>query len=103
MDFKKMDIDYIIDWCKSNNQVEWLKATAAKKITHNIYPKKTYINKKGKEVTKQDKSQEPIGTETKDISFVELKMEFCKKFMPELVPVSTKEKKPSMFDKIAAL
>lgn len=102
MDYKKIDIDYIIDWCKANNQVEWLKETAAKKITHNIYPKKTYIKKNGKEATVQDKNQEPIGTEEKAITFVELKLAFCEKFMPEVIPVA-KPKEASMFEKIKAL
>lgn len=102
MNFMKIDIDFIIDWCKANGQVDWLKATASKKVSHPIYPKKTYINKQGKEVCRQDKSQKPIGTEIKNISFVELKMEFCRKFMPEIIP-EAKEKKQSMYDIIAAL
>lgn len=102
MDFMKIDIPYIVEWCKEHGEVEWLKQTAAKKVTHNIYPKKTYINKKGKEVCRQDKTQKPIGTEVKNISFVELKMEFCQKFMPEIIP-EAKEKKLSMYEIIANL
>lgn len=78
LDYMKMDIDTIIAWCKEHNQVEWLKAAAAKKV----------VTADGKE---------------RNITFIELKREFALKFVPEIVPVAKKEKKPSMFDKIAAL
>lgn len=77
LDYMKMDIDTIIAWCKEENQVEWLKAKAAEKR----------IGKDGEE---------------RSISFVELKIDFCKKFMPEIMPKS-KPKAPNMFEKIAAL
>ena len=77
LDYMKMDIDTIIAWCKDNNQVEWLKAKAAEKK----------IGKDGEE---------------RSISFVELKIDFCKEFVPEIIPKS-KPKAPNMFEKIAAL
>ena len=77
MDYKKMTINDIIDWCKANNEVEWLKAEVNKTIT-----------KDGK---------------TRDITFIEIKKDFATKFMPEILPVPTKAKKPTMKDLIAAL
>lgn len=77
MDYMKITIDDIIKWCVDNNQVEWLKATA----------KKTFTNEEGKE---------------RKISFIEIKNEFCIKFMPEIAP-KKKEKKPSMYELIASL
>ena len=77
MDYMKINSDYIIDWCVKNGEVAWLKATAAKK----------FPTEDGKE---------------RSISFVELKLAFVEKFMPEIAP-QKKEKKPSMFDRIAAL
>lgn len=77
MDYKKMNIDDIINWCKANNEVEWLKKEAAKKIK----------NEDGKE---------------RSITFIEIKRDFAAKFMPEIMP-KAKEKTISMFDKIAAL
>jgi len=77
MDYKTMKLDDIINWCKANNQVAWLKAEAAK----------TCVNKKG---------------ETHPINFIQLKKAFVDKFMPEIAPKATK-KAPTMFDKIAAL
>ena len=77
MNYKDMKIEDIIDWCKANSQVEWLKETASK----------TFSTEDGKE---------------RRISFIELKLEFVKKFMPDIAPKS-KPKKPSMYDLIAKL
>lgn len=76
MNYKDMKIEDIIDWCKANKEVDWLKETAAKVYT-----------KDGKE---------------RRISFIELKLEFVKKFMPEIAP-KAQAKKPSMYDLIAKL
>ena len=78
MDFKKMQLDDIIKWCVENKQVDWLKKEAEKK----------YTTKEGLE---------------RNITFVELKYSFARKFMPEIVPVAKKPKTVSMFDKIKAL
>lgn len=75
MDYKTMTIQDIIDWCKANNQVKWLKATAAK----------TFTNEEGKE---------------RRITFIEIKNEFCRDFMPEIAP---KKEKLNMYDLIASL
>ena len=77
MDYKTMTIDNIIDWCKDNGKVAWLKAKAAE----------TYTDKNGK-VSK--------------ITYFQIKKDFCETFMPEILP-EKKEVKASMFDKIAAL
>lgn len=76
MNYQGMKIEDIISWCKANNQVEWLKETATK----------TYPTEKGE----------------RRISFIELKLEFVKKFMPELAP-KTQGKKPTMYELIEAL
>lgn len=77
MNYKDMTIEDIIAWCKDNKQVDWLKEAAAK----------TYKTEDGKE---------------RRISFIELKLEFVKKFMPEIAP-KAQAKKPSMYDLIKAL
>lgn len=77
MNYYKTNLDGIIEWCKENNQVEWLKKAAAKKI--------------------------PTDTGSRNITFIELKRVFFLEFMPELVPVAKKEKKPTMYDRIASL
>ena len=77
MNYKDMTIEDIIQWCKDNKQVDWLKEAAAK----------TYKTEDGKE---------------RRISFIELKLEFVKKFMPEIAP-KAQAKKPSMYDLIKAL
>ena len=77
MNYKDMKIEDIIDWCTKNKEVAWLKETAAK----------TYETKDGKK---------------RNISFIELKLEFVKKFMPEIAP-KAQAKKPTMYELIAKL
>lgn len=97
MDYKKMDINDIIAWCKEHGEVEWLKATAAKKVEYKVYPKVKDAD--GKMVS--DKSATPK-IEMRPISFIQIKIAFCEKFMPEIMP-KKKDKKPSMYDLIASL
>ena len=77
MDYKSMKFDDIVKWCVENKEVEWLK----KEVN------KTYTTKKGEE---------------KDMPFIQLKRNFCEKFMADLLPVK-KEKKPSMRDIVKGL
>lgn len=77
MNYKDMNIDGIIEWCQANNEVDWLKETAAK----------TYETEDGKK---------------RRISFIELKLEFVKKFMPDIAP-KAQPKKISMYDRISKL
>lgn len=76
MDFKTMKIEDIIEWCKANNQVAWLKETAAKTF--------------------------PTEDGTRRITFIEIKLAFADKFMPEIAP-ARQPKKPTMYDLIANL
>lgn len=78
MNYKDMKIEDIIAWCQENNQVEWLKEVASK-----TFP----TEEEGK---------------VRKISFIELKLEFVRKFMPEIAP-KAQGKKPSMYDLIANL
>lgn len=77
MDFKKMNIEDIIDWCKENGEVAWLKKES----------QKTFKTKDGS---------------TRKISFIEIKRNFAKKFMPAIIPTA-KPKKPTMYDLINSL
>lgn len=77
MTYKDMKIGDIIEYCQKNNEVAWLKETA----------EKLYTTKDGKE---------------RRISFIELKLEFVKKFMPEIAP-KAQAKKPTMYDLIKNL
>lgn len=95
MDFKSMTLEDIMAWCKANNQVDWLKSAATKKVPYKVYPK---IEKDGKKVV--DKTAEPK-VEMRLISYVQLKMDFIRLFMPELLP--KKDKKLTMYEKIANL
>lgn len=96
MDYKNMTIDDIIEWCQENGQVEWLKRKAAEKKPCKVYPRKVVD---GKSVA--DKSQEPK-IEKRPISFIQLKIDFVDKFMPEIAPVK-KVKGPSFHDRIGKL
>lgn len=97
--YKDWQIDDIIAWCQANNQIEWLKTTAAKTVKRDIYPKVPNISKTGKHTMVQDKNAKPIGSETTPITFVELKKEFIETFFEK----KEKEKKVSMYDRIANL
>ena len=77
MDYKKMKIEDIIAWCVANKETEWLKKTAAI----------TYPTKDGKQ---------------RKISFIEIKLLFCQKFMADIMP-KAKEKKPTIYEMIEAL
>lgn len=96
MDFKTMTIDDIIEWCQENGQTEWLKKEAKRKVDYKVYPKKRVDG-----VLTVDKSATPK-IEKRSISFIQIKMDFVNKFMPEIIP-EKKEKGKTMFDKIAAL
>ena len=101
MNYKDMKIEDIIAWCQENNQVEWLKAEAAKKVPYNVYPRVKVKDEEGNVSWKVDKSKEPK-IEMRPISFIQLKLSFVEKFLPELAP-KAKEKKPTMYDLIANL
>lgn len=74
----EIKFDDIVEYCKKNKQVDWLKEVALKE---------GLTNKNGKE---------------RKVSFIELRNEFCRKFFPDLAPQS-KPKKPSMYEVIAGL
>ena len=112
LDYKTLSSDDIIEWCKENNQTEWLKKEAAKTTKCKVYPRITVVktdklgnvvykeNGEPKTISIADKSKAPI-VEIRPISFVKIKQDFCQKFMPEIIP--QKDKAATMFDKIAAL
>lgn len=101
MNYKTMKIDDIINWCKENNQVDWLKKTASQKTKCEVYPRMKVVNEKDKTVSVADKSKEPK-IEERPISFIEIKNAFCAEFMPELLP-KKKNNKPTMYELIASL
>ena len=101
MDYQTMKIEEIINWCKDNNQVEWLKKTAKQLVPYKVYPTKVIVDSNGKSKKVADKSAKPK-TEMRPISFIQLKKEFVEKFMPEIAP-SKKDKKATFYDIIAAL
>lgn len=92
----KMQFPEIIAWCKANNQVAWLKAEMQKLVPYKIYPK---VKKDGKMVV--DKSAEPK-IEMHPIPFIQVRNDFIRQFMPELLPPK-KEKKKTMYELVAEL
>ena len=99
---KSLTLDEMIQWCRENGQIKWLKEIGKTTIEQPIYPKKTVADKNGKPVEKVDRKAEPIGTETVPIPYVNIKREFVKAFYPELMR-QPKEKKLSMWEIIANL
>ena len=106
MDYKKVDLDYIINWCVENKQTAWLKAKAKEKVDTKVYPRMTVVKTREDGTTYKasvaDKSK-PYKIEKKKITFIQLKREFCLEFMPEIVPVAKEEEKEDMYSRIAAL
>lgn len=96
--YKDWQLEDIIEWCKANGQIAWLKAEAAKKVERKVYPRIASVSKNGKRSWKQDKTQAPV-TEYRPISFVELKSNFISTFIDK----TPKVEKKSMYDIIAAL
>ena len=72
MEYNKINYEFIEAYCVEHKEAAWLKTMLAT----------------------------PIGD--RKITFVELKIAFCKKFMPEVMP-KAKPKKPSMFERAAML
>lgn len=111
--YKEIDLPFIIGWCQAHNQIAWLKEAAQQEVEYKVYPRKKVpavdeitgepkLTAKGKVkyVSKADKTQEPK-VEKKLITFVQLKMQFVERFMPDIMPKA--EKKETMYDIIAAL
>lgn len=101
LDYKKMNIDDIILWCKEHGQVDWLKETASKQVTCAVYPKKTIIDANGKKKTVADKDAKPT-FEMRPITFIQIKKAFVEEFMPEIMP-KAKAKAPTMHERIKNL
>ena len=97
LDYNTMKIEDIIEWCKEHGEVAWLKKTAAKKVDYKVYPR--VKGEDGK--VRADKTATPK-IEKRPISFIQIKIEFVDKFMPEIKP-EKKEPKQSMYDIIKAL
>ena len=99
--YNDITIENIIDYCKENGKVDWLKKEAAKTVDYKVYPRVKKVNEDGKTVSVADKSQKPTIKKEK-ISFIQIKKAFCEEFMPEKLP-EKKDKKPTMYELIAKL
>lgn len=99
VNYKDIDLNYIVEWCKANGQVAWLKEAAQQKVNVKVYPR-VQQQKNGKTISVADTTQEPK-VEERNITFIQLKKAFAEKFMPDIMPKS--KKKESMYDIIAAL
>lgn len=80
LDYRKITLVNIKDYCKENKQDKWLKDKLSTPVAVKVYPK---IEKDGKMVA--DKKAEPT-VEMQKISFIQLKNDFVDKFMPEIKP-----------------
>lgn len=90
-------IEDIIEYCKENNQIEWLKKTAHEKETRKKTKKVTTTNENGEAVEKE--VVEEVETE---ISFITLRSRFVEAFMPE-IKKGSKSKKATFRDLIDSL
>ena len=97
-EFKTLTSDDILTWCAENNQLDWLDENWNKKVLKKVYPK-VKDEKTGR--MKADKTAKPT-MEMVQMDFQTLKIEFCKKFMKDILPTK-QPAKLSFSDKIAAL
>lgn len=106
MDYKKVDLDYIINWCVENKQTAWLKAKAKEKVDVKVYPRKSVVKTREDgttyKTTEADKTQ-PYKMEKRKISFIQLKRDFCLEFMADIVPVAKEKDTEDMYSRIANL
>lgn len=101
MNYQSMKIEDIIQWCKDHGEVAWLKEELAKTTECKVYPRVKIVTEDGKKISKADKTKEPT-IEMRPISFIQVKLDFVNKFMPEIAP-KAKEKKPSMYELVKNL
>lgn len=101
MNYQSMKIEDIIKWCQENNQVEWLKAKMEETTECEVYPRKKITTEDGKIISVADKTQKPT-IEMRPISFIQVKLDFVEKFMPEIAP-KKKEKKLNMYELVKNL
>ena len=83
MDYKEIKFSDILVWCINNNQKAWLSAKLDE-----IRP-----------VKPTKKNPTPKKTE-RSVSFMEVKLDFCKEFFPEKVPVAKTPKPKSMREQL---
>ena len=82
--------------------IEMLKAKAKETVEVERYSGRVQsTNSKGKTVWIADKNSPKVKVK-QPISFIQIKMDFVNKFMPEIAP-KAKNKKPTMYDLIAEL
>jgi hypothetical protein len=94
---RKIDVNYMIHWCKENGKVDWLKGASQRIVEHKIYPQ-IKNEETGRMVADKTAAPEYVN---EPISFIELKQAFITECLG--VAPKGKEKKPTFYDKIAAL
>lgn len=101
--FDAIKLDDIIAYCQENKQVKWLKELTAEKVPE------WQKNDKGEHLLDDDGKKVPVLDEEgnqvmRDKTFIEIKIAFVDKFMPDVAPLR-KPKKTTlpMIDRIAAL
>lgn len=93
--FDAIKLDDIIKYCQENKQVKWLKELTAEKVpafeTNEEKVKVPVLDEEGNQVMR-------------DKTFIEIKIAFVDKFMPEVAPLRKPKKNTlPMIDRIAAL
>lgn len=96
--YNALKLDDIIKYCEENNQVEWLQDYALERVPV-FYDDIVDENGNPVPVLNEDGDQE-----TRDRTFIEIKLAFVDKFMPEIAPTrKSKTKGPNMYARIRNL
>ena len=96
---KELEFSDLVQWCKENNQVAWLKSLPRTTVVK-VYPTKPKVCKDGKTRKVYDRDQEPIGEKTISLPYSSVKAAFVKQFFSHFI---TKTTEPSMWDIIDSL
>ena len=110
LNYERMNIDDIYNWCEENNQLDWLENELSKTVKVKRYSERKQkldrngnpvYNKKGYPIYIADKSSEVIET-TQSISFMQLRKNFIARFELEDIKPEKKTKPLSMLEKVRA-
>lgn len=109
LNYEKMDINDIIDYCEEHDALDWLDKELNKTVKVKRHTERKpkldengnqVLNKKGYPVWVVDKKS-PIVTETQSISFMQVKRDFIEHFQLNSIKPEKKKKAPSMLDLLA--
>ena len=109
LNYEKMDINDIINYCAEHDALDWLEKELNKTVTVKRYSERKpkldkdgnqVLNKKGYPIYVADKKS-PVVKETQAIAFMQVKRDFIEHFELQSIKPEPKKKAPTMLDLLA--